>query len=146
MKVLLQKVSRASVTVSEKEVGSIGQGLLLLTGIGKTDSEETVEAMAEKVSNIRVFPDDKGRFHYSVLDVKGEVLVVPQFTLYASTAKGRRPEFFDAREPKEANALCKKFVEALKNQGISKVSEGEFGAMMQVALVNEGPVTIMLEL
>ena len=146
MKVLLQKVSKASVTVNEKEVGAISQGLLLLTGIGKTDSEETVEAMAEKVSNIRVFPDDKGRFHHSVLEVKGEVLVVPQFTLYASTAKGRRPEFFDAREPGEAKALCEKFVQALKNQGVSKVSEGEFGAMMQVSLVNEGPVTIMLEM
>lgn len=145
MKILLQRVSSASVVVSGETCGAIERGLLLLVGFGKEDNLDTLRPMAEKLVNLRVFPNDQGKFHYSILDIKGELLLVPQFTLYADTRKGRRPEFFSALEPKAAtqlfDALCLEF----SNLGVSKVATGIFGADMKVSLLNDGPVTIMLD-
>ena len=145
MRVLLQRVSKASVSVEEKVLGEISGGLLLLTGFGKGDDESKLLPMAEKIINLRVFPDEKGRFDKSVLDISGEILVVSQFTLYADTTKGRRPDFFNALEPDKARVLCDSFVQLLKSKGVSKVATGEFGAHMFVNLENDGPVTIMVE-
>ena len=145
MRVLLQRVSKASVSVEGKVLGEISRGLLLLTGFGKGDDESKLLPMLEKIINFRIFPDEKGRFDKSVLDIGGEILVVSQFTLYADTTKGRRPDFFNALEPDKARALCDSFVELLKAKGIAKVACGEFGAHMFVNLENDGPVTIMLE-
>ena len=123
----------------------MGKGLLLLVGFGKEDDSSKLRPMAEKLLNMRVFPDEKGRFHFSVIDMAGEVLAVPQFTLYADTKKGRRPEFFSAKEPKEATRLFDEFVEQLNELHSEKVATGSFGAYMKVSLENDGPVTIMLE-
>ncbi|MFN8390452.1 MAG: D-aminoacyl-tRNA deacylase [Bdellovibrionota bacterium] len=145
MKVLLQRVSSASVTVDEKIRGAIGRGLVLLVGIAEGDTREKLEPMAAKLSNLRIFPDERGKFHYSLKDIGGEVLAVPQFTLFADTTKGRRPEFFGAMRPELAKPLFEEFAEALAAQGISRIECGVFGAHMAVELVNDGPVTIMLE-
>ncbi len=145
MKVLLQRVNNASVEVDGTIVGKIGLGLLLLTGFGEGDDESVCDPMASKISTLRIFPDEKGRFDKSVLDVGGEVLVVPQFTLFADTSKGRRPEFFGALKPELAKPLVDVFKTQLLNTGISKVETGIFGAHMKVSLLNDGPVTIMLE-
>ena len=146
MKVLLQRVQRAAVEVEGKLVGSINAGLLLLTGIAQSDNTQTVEAMAKKISNLRIFPDQRGKFDQSLRDIGGAALVVPQFTLFADTSKGRRPEFFAAMQPDVAAPLCDKFAEQLKAEGISTVEKGIFGAHMLVSLVNDGPVTMMIEL
>ena len=145
MKVLLQRVSRASVSVEGEITGQIGQGVLLLVGIGKTDDAAVLKPMAEKISTLRIFPDENGRFHHSLLDISGGALAVPQFTLFADTNKGRRPEFFEAAPPEKASPLFDAFVEELKRAGIKSVQTGVFGAHMQVELLNDGPVTIMLE-
>lgn len=147
MKIVLQRVRRASVEVDGAIVGSIDAGLLLLVGFGEGDSTELLRPMAEKVANLRVFPDEKGtgRFDRSVLTVGGEVLVVPQFTLFADTSKGRRPEFFGALKPELARPLVGEFCKALREVGITKIAQGEFGAHMIVSLENDGPVTILLD-
>ncbi len=145
MKVLLQRVSRAAVTVQGKPISQIDSGLLLLTGIAEGDDLEVIKSFAKKIATLRVFPDDRGRFDRSLLDIKGQALVVSQFTLFADTSKGRRPEFFKAAKPEIAKPLCDKFVEALRSEGVEDVQQGEFGAHMLVELVNDGPVTIMLE-
>lgn len=144
MKVVLQRVSEARVHVEGRLVGKIGRGYLLLVGFGKGDTEECIRPMIEKIINMRIFPNDAGRFDKDITQVDGEILAVSQFTLFADTSKGRRPEFFQALEPAEAARLFTLFVEQLRTTPVRKVATGEFGAMMQVSLVNDGPVTITL--
>ena len=146
MRVLVQRVKEARVEVEQKVVGEIGPGLLLLVGLGKKDNQKTLAEMAKKAANLRIFSDEQGRFQHSVLETEGAVLAVPQFTLFAETSKGRRPEFFSALAPAQARPLSQKFLDYLRAEGIKQVESGEFGADMQVSLVNDGPVTLMLEL
>lgn len=144
MRVLIQRVSRASVTVNEETISSIGNGLLILLGIGHGDGEEQASFLAEKTANLRIFEDEQGKTNLSVLDVKGEAIVVSQFTLYADTRKGRRPSFIDAALPDQASPLVDRFVELLRSHGVP-AQTGRFGAHMQVELLNNGPVTIWME-
>ena len=144
MRVLLQRVSRAEVRIEGAAVGSIGRGHLLLVGFTEGDGEADVEWMADKVVGLRVFPDDEGRMNRSLDEVDGELLVVSQFTLYGDTRKGRRPSFVAAAAPEVAIPLYERFVEMLRAR-VPKVETGAFGAMMDVELVNDGPVTLMLE-
>jgi D-tyrosyl-tRNA(Tyr) deacylase len=144
MRAVLQRVSQASVTVGDEVVGAIGQGLLILLGIGVGDSEAEARLLAEKTANLRIFADEEGRFNRSLLDIGGEALVVSQFTLYADTRRGRRPSFSDAAPPEIAAPLVDVFAGELRRLGVA-VSTGRFGAMMRVALVNDGPVTILLD-
>jgi len=144
MRVLLQRVSRASVTVDGEIVSSIGPGLLLLVGVGKGDPPEQVERLAEKVANLRVFADGEGKTNLALGDVTGEALVVSQFTLYADLRKGRRPSWTDAEDPAVAAERVEAFAVALEARGIA-TARGVFGADMLVELVNEGPVTIWLD-
>ena len=144
MRALLQRVSRASVTVDGKVVGQIGQGLLVLLGVGQDDSEEQVKALVDKIVYLRIFGDDEGKMNRSLLDIGGEVLVVSQFTLYADTRRGRRPGFTNAAPPSIAGPLVERFKEAIAAYGLS-VADGIFGAFMEVELLNSGPVTIWLD-
>lgn len=144
MRVLLQRVRRARVSVEEEPVADIGHGLLLFVGVGEGDTEEQAEWLASKCAGLRVFDDDDGKSNYSVIDVDGSALVVPQFTLYADTSKGRRPSFVSAAAPDIADRLVTHFSGALEAQGVP-VERGRFGAHMMVDLTNNGPVTIMLE-
>lgn len=145
MRVLLQRVARASVRIAGTEVGAVGQGYLLLVGFTEGDTPATVEWMADKVVGLRVFPDDEGRMNRDLGQVGGGVLVVSQFTLYGDVRKGRRPSFIQAAHPDRAIPLHDAFVEALRQRLPGRVATGEFGADMQVKLVNDGPVTLMLE-
>ncbi|MBM3979405.1 MAG: D-tyrosyl-tRNA(Tyr) deacylase [Planctomycetes bacterium] len=144
MRAVLQRVSRASVTVANEVVGAIDRGWLLLLGIGPADAPEQVEWLADKVANLRAFPDADGKMNLSVQDVGGAVLVVSQFTLYGDCAKGRRPSFIGAAPPAVAEPLYEALAAALKRLGVP-VACGRFGADMQVELVNDGPVTFVLE-
>lgn len=144
MKALVQRVSEASVTVGGDTVGAIGPGLLVLAGFGSEDDEAQLRWMAGKVAGLRIFPDRRGDMNRSLLDVGGGILVVSQFTLHASCRKGRRPSFTDAAPPERAEVLYDLFVEMLRGCG-APVESGRFGAMMQVSLVNDGPVTIMID-
>src|SRR5689334_4264296 len=144
MRALLQRVSHASVTVDKQIVGQIGQGLLVLLGVGQDDSEAQVKTLADKIVHLRIFEDDEGKMNRSLLDIGGEVLVVSQFTLYADIRKGRRPSFTDAAPPAIAEPLVERFQEAIAAHGI-KVAGGVFGAMMEVELINQGPVTIWMD-
>jgi D-tyrosyl-tRNA(Tyr) deacylase len=144
MRALLQRVSRASVTVDEQVVGQIGQGLLVLLGVGQNDSEAQVKTLADKIVYLRIFGDDEGKMNRSLLDVNGEVLVVSQFTLYADTHRGRRPSFTEAAPPALAEPLVERFKDALAAYGLT-VKGGIFGAYMAVELLNDGPVTIWLD-
>ena len=144
MRVVLQRVSRARVSVEGRVTGEIGEGLLLLVGFSAGDGEEALRWMAEKVVALRVFQDAEGKMNRSVEEVGGGLLVVSQFTLYGDARKGRRPSFVDAARPEVAIPLYESFVETLRATGL-RVGTGEFGAMMQVELVNDGPVTLVLE-
>lgn len=144
MRVVLQRVSRAEVRIEGKVVGRIGRGLLLLVGFRREDGPDTIEWMADRVRGLRIFPDDAGKMNLSLDEVRGELLVVSQFTLYGDTRKGRRPSFVEAAPPEIAIPLYEAFIEALRSSGCP-VATGEFGAMMDVDLVNEGPVTLLLE-
>jgi len=144
VRALIQRVSRASVTVEGKKVAEIGAGLLVLLGVAAGDMEKEAMWLAHKTANLRIFEDEAGKMNLSVKDTKGEVLAVSQFTLYADAQRGNRPSFFDAMEPVRAEQLCHFFIESLKNEGVP-VKEGVFGAKMAVGLVNWGPVTILLE-
>lgn len=144
MRALLQRVSKASVSVEGQTISTIGKGLLILLGIGHGDGEEQAKFLAEKIANLRVFEDDQGKTNLSILDVKGEAIVVSQFTLYADTRKGRRPSFIDAALPYVAEPLVDHFVDLLRGQGIP-TQTGKFGVHMEVEIHNDGPVTIWLE-
>ena len=144
MRLLIQRVSHASVTVEQKTISQIGNGLLILLGIGHDDGEEQVSFLAEKTANLRIFEDEQGKTNLSILDVKGEAIVVSQFTLYADTRKGRRPSFIDAALPEIASPLVDRFVELLRSHGVP-TQTGQFGAHMDVEIHNNGPVTIWLE-
>jgi D-tyrosyl-tRNA(Tyr) deacylase len=144
MRALLQRVSHASVTVDGKVVGQIGQGLLVLLGVGRGDSESQVKTLADKIAYLRIFGDDEGKMNHSLLDIDGEVLVVSQFTLYADTHRGRRPSFTNAASPVVAETLYEHFKEALASYGLT-VASGIFSAYMTIEIRNEGPVTIWLD-
>jgi D-aminoacyl-tRNA deacylase len=144
MRILLQRVSRAEVRVGGTVIGRIGAGYALLVGFTHADGDEQVEWMAEKVSGLRIFSDDEGKMNRSIADVGGAVLVVSQFTLYGDALKGRRPSFIDAARPETAIPLYDKFIASLRARGLA-VETGEFGADMEVELVNDGPVTLWLE-
>jgi D-tyrosyl-tRNA(Tyr) deacylase len=144
MRVILQRVSRASVSIEGQVVGAIGAGFCLLVGFTHADTTAQVEWMAEKVAGLRLFADPEGRMNLGLADVGGEILVVSQFTLYGDTSRGRRPSFVDAARPEVAIPLYEGFVAALRGRGLS-VATGEFGAMMAVEIHNEGPVTLILE-
>ncbi len=144
MRVVLQRVSSASVSVEGRTIASIGQGYLILLGIAPDDEETAAEYLTKKIAHLRVFEDEAGKMNRSLLDVGGAVLVVSQFTLYADTRKGRRPAFVGAAPPDVARPLVDFFADRLRAFGIP-VQTGEFGAHMQVALVNDGPVTILME-
>lgn len=144
MKAVYQRVTRARVLVSGTEVASIGRGAVVLLGVGKGDGEKDCRYMAEKIAGLRVFPDDAGKMQRSLLDVGGELLVVSQFTLYGDVRKGKRPGFERAAPPDLAERLYGETVAALRQMGLP-VKTGVFGAHMEVELVNDGPVTILLE-
>jgi D-tyrosyl-tRNA(Tyr) deacylase len=144
MRVLLQRVSRAEVRVAGRVTGRIGTGFLLLVGFTHSDTEEQLTWMAEKIIGLRLFADQEGKMNLGLTDVHGALLVVSQFTLYGDAQKGRRPSFIDAARPEVAQALYERFVALLRARGVP-VETGEFGAMMEVDLVNDGPVTLWLE-
>ena len=144
MRILLQRVSRAEVRVGDRVTGRIGRGYLLLVGLTHDDDEARLAWMAEKVVGLRLFGDADGKMNLALADVDGAVLVVSQFTLYGDAAKGRRPSFVDAARPEAAVPLYERFVALLRERG-PRVETGEFGAMMEVELVNDGPVTLWIE-
>lgn len=144
MRVLLQRVSRAEVRVGERVTGRIDRGYLLLVGFTHADTEPTLAWMADKVIGLRLFADAEDKMNLSLSDVSGALLVVSQFTLYGDAAKGRRPSFIDAARPEAAVPLYERFIALLRGRGV-QVETGEFGAMMDVELVNDGPVTLWLE-
>jgi len=148
VKVVLQRVSRAAVRVDGRATGSIGVGLVLLAGFAPTDTDATLAWMADKILGLRVFGDAERKMNLALADVRGAVLVVSQFTLYGDVQKGRRPSFVDAAPPDIATPLYERFVALLRERGAgsgTRVETGEFGAMMEVELVNDGPVTLILE-
>jgi len=150
MRCVIQRVSSASVSVGGSVVGSIDKGLLVLVGITHTDTEQTADWMAEKILSLRIFPDSDGKMNLSVSDVGGGVLLVSQFTLYGDVSKGTRPSFIDAARPEHAEPLYNYLFSRLKTitltgKQVNKLETGEFGAMMDVALVNDGPVTIVCD-
>lgn len=144
MKALLQRVTRASVTIDGEEVGRIGRGLVVFLGVASGDTEKDAQYLAQKVVNLRIFADEEGKFNLSALEVNAELLLVSQFTLLADTRKGRRPSFVEAAPPAQAEALFDYFVEQTRATGL-KVATGRFQAYMQVEIHNDGPVTIMLD-
>jgi D-tyrosyl-tRNA(Tyr) deacylase len=144
VRLLLQRVSSAAVTVAGERIAGIGAGLLVLAGVGKDDDVDAARRLAGKVAGLRIFGDDDGKMNRSLTDVGGEALVVSQFTLYADTKKGYRPSFVDAARPELAVPVLEAFVAGLRSAGV-EVAEGRFGARMEVSLVNDGPVTILLE-
>jgi len=145
MRAVVQRVSRASVTVEGRVTGAIGRGLLVLLGAGAGDTAADLAYVVDKIAHLRIFPDDAGKMNRSVQDVAGGVLVVSQFTLYGDARTGRRPAFTGALEPVAARALYEQAQGALRAAGVARVEAGEFGADMRVELVNEGPVTILLD-
>jgi len=143
VKALLQRVTEASVSVGGEVVGGIGQGLVVFVGVAKGDTEKDAQYLAQKIVNLRLFSDEGGKFNLSALDIKGELLVVSQFTLLADTRKGRRPDFIEAAPPAQAKELFEQFVEQAHATGL-KVETGRFQQYMQVEIHNDGPVTILL--
>ena len=144
MRALLQRTSEASVRVGADVVASIGQGLVILLGVGHDDDAAIADMLAQRVTELRIFRDEEGRTNRSLVDVRGEVLVVSQFTLFADTSRGRRPGFTDAAPPEQAHRLYERFVAALREHDV-RVETGRFGAEMAVSLVNDGPFTIWLD-
>jgi len=144
MRVVLQRVSEASVTIDGRVHGAIGQGYMALVGFDAQDNDEIIERMAEKIVHLRVFEDENEKMNLSLLDVGGDILSISQFTLYADCRKGRRPSFIDAAKPSVSSPLYDRFNDELRTLGV-KVETGVFGAMMDVALVNDGPTTIVLD-
>ena len=144
MRAVIQRVSEASVEVSNAVVGEIGAGFVVLVGVGREDVNADADYLAEKIVNLRVFEDDEGKMNHSISETGGSMLVVSQFTLYGDVRRGRRPSYGDAAEPDKANELYEYFVERLKSFGV-RVETGVFQAMMKVSLTNDGPVTILLD-
>lgn len=144
MKALIQRVSQASVSVNQQIIGQIGKGFLVLLGVAQEDTEEDLHYLVKKVTGLRVFPDEQEKMNLSLKDVGGSLLVVSQFTLLASTKKGNRPSFTQAGAPAMSKALYEKFIENCRKMGFP-VEHGEFGAHMEVALINDGPVTILID-
>jgi D-tyrosyl-tRNA(Tyr) deacylase len=145
VRVVLQRVSRAEVRIEERVAGRIGRGYLLLVGFRADDTDDTLRWMADKILSLRLFPDDDDKMNRGLDEVAGGVLVISQFTLYGDTRKGRRPSFLDAAPPPIAIPLYERFLELLRAAAPGPVESGEFGAMMDVELVNDGPVTLILE-
>ena len=145
MKALVQRVVRGSVAIDGETVGQIGRGYVVLVGVREGDTEKDVRYLAEKTVNLRVFADDEGRMNLSLRDIQGDVLVISQFTLYASTRKGNRPSFVQAAKPELAESLYDMYVQLLRDElGEKRIATGQFGAMMTVEIINDGPVTIEL--
>jgi D-tyrosyl-tRNA(Tyr) deacylase len=144
MRAVVQRVRESSVTVDGKIAGKIGPGLLVLLGVKKQDTTAEADYLAEKIANLRIFEDDAGRMNRSLLEIGGEMLVVSQFTLYGDCRKGRRPSFVEAADPEQANTLYEHFVGEVRRKGIT-VATGQFRAMMAVSLINDGPVTVIVE-
>jgi D-tyrosyl-tRNA(Tyr) deacylase len=145
MRAVIQRVKEAEVKISGKIVGKIGKGLLVLLAVHQTDSEDKIEKLATKIINLRIFSDKNDKMNLSVKDVKGEILVVSQFTLYGDTTKGNRPSFIESARPEKAVSYYEKFVEKIKDSGL-KTATGKFGAMMDVSLINDGPITVIIDL
>lgn len=145
MKVVVQRVKNASVTVDDEVTGSIENGLLLLVGIHESDTKDEVDWCCRKIPTLRIFEDDEGKMNRSVTDVKGGILVVSQFTLYGDARKGTRPSFIEAAKPEKAELLYDYMIDVLKRDSGLQIESGEFGAMMDVEFINSGPVTLILE-
>ena len=145
MKIVLQRDSEASVTILNERVAEINKGLLILLGIEEQDSQEDVDWLCKKIINLRIFPDENDVMNLSVKDINGEIIVVSQFTLHASTKKGNRPSYIKAAKPDVAIPMYEKFIERLEEDFGKKIQTGQFGADMKVALVNDGPVTIIID-
>lgn len=145
MRVVIQRVKKASVTVDEKTIGSINQGLLIFVGIEDADNDEDIQWLSNKISGLRIFSDEEGKMNLSIKDIQGEFLVISQFTLHAKTKKGFRPSFIDAARPDFAIPMYEKFKTTLGAMSACKVESGEFGADMQISLINDGPVTIVID-
>ena len=145
MRIVVQRVSEASVKINGKIVGSIAQGMMVLLGVETTDSQSDADYLIQKLLSLRIFNDSDGKMNLSIQDVSGELLIISQFTLHASTKKGNRPSYIRAARPEQAIPLYQYFIEQAQNQMKTKVETGEFGADMKVSLVNDGPVTIILD-
>ena len=144
MRAVVQRVSKASVTIAQQEVGKIDQGLVILLGIHEKDTQDDVDYLVKKIAQMRIFEDEQGKMNRSVEDVEGQILSVSQFTLFADTKKGNRPSFISAARPETAIPLYEAFNEGIRNRGIT-VATGQFGADMAVSLINDGPVTIIID-
>lgn len=144
MRAVIQRVTRAQVTVEQELIGSISQGLLVLLGVSSSDTPKEADYLLDKILNLRIFPDNQNKMNFSLLDIKGELLVVSQFTLYGDCRRGRRPSYTEAAPPDQAETLYNYFVDQAMLSDI-KVATGKFQAMMQVELINDGPVTILLD-
>ena len=145
MRVVLQRVSEASVTIDQKMKGKIGEGILILLGIEEEDSTQDIDWLVQKTTQLRIFSDENGKMNLSIQEIKGEFLVISQFTLHASTKKGNRPSYIKAARPETAIPLYERFIMELKAISALKVEEGIFGADMKVSLINDGPVTILID-
>lgn len=145
MKLVIQRVTCSNLYIDGSLISQIKQGLVVLIGISKSDSENVIDKLVKKLLNLRVFEDENSKMNYSILDIEGEILLVSQFTLYADTKKGNRPSFINAADPKNAEPLYNKFIEKLHIVLGDNIKTGRFGANMQIELVNDGPVTIIVE-
>ena len=145
MKLVIQRVTSSSLYIEGSLISQIQKGLVVLIGISKSDTENVIEKLVKKLLNLRVFEDENSKMNYSILDIEGEILLVSQFTLYADTTKGNRPSFINAADPKNAELLYNKFLEKLNIVFGDNIKTGKFGANMQIELVNDGPVTIIIE-
>ena len=145
MRLVVQRVKRSAVTINGKERREIGQGMCVLIGVTHTDTESSADWLAEKMAGLRIFSDSEGKINLSLQDINGEVLLVSQFSLYASCAKGRRPGFSDAAKPEHAENIYNYFVQKVRSLGLKNVQTGEFGADMEVEIINDGPLTFIID-